>query len=114
MHRVLDSGESCHSALGRITSDLHLLGKRQHVGEQAVGRQRGRVDLPRIDMGLRLVQDAGQVAQNIGKAWHAGLVHGQRHGRFSLSLIRHMHAPESYLFAQSQAWRILCTRAVVE
>ena len=55
--RDLHAGQARHHAFGCIAGDLHLLGHGQHVGEQAIGSQRGAIELLGVDMGLRLVED---------------------------------------------------------
>jgi hypothetical protein len=58
---------------------LHLGGHGQHVGEQSIVRQHGVIDLFGVDVSLRLVEDAGQVAEDVDESWNARLIHGNVH-----------------------------------
>src|SRR6185369_997828 len=77
--RDVDPGEARHRALGAIAGDLHLAREGKHVGDEAHARQGGRLDLLRLAVRLRLVQDRGEVLQRVGEARRARLVHRDVH-----------------------------------
>ena len=73
-------GQTRHRTLGGIAGDLHLALHRKHVRKEAAVGQHGRLDLVRLGVRLRLVEDGREVLECVDKARSARLVHGDVHG----------------------------------
>jgi hypothetical protein len=79
----VDAGEARHRALRRVAGDLDLAREGKHIGEQAIARDHQRIDLARVAVRLRLVEDRRKIAQRVGKARRGSLIHRDSHRRDS-------------------------------
>src|SRR5262249_55980967 len=77
--RHLDAGEARDRALGGIARDLHLALHGKHVRVEAEIGEHDGLDLPRLGVRLRLVENRGKVLEDVGEARDAYLVHGNGH-----------------------------------
>ena len=76
---ILQPGEARHGALGGVAGDLHLPGERKHVGDQPHAAHDRGIDLPRLAVRLRLVEQDGEIPEHVGEARRARLVHRDLH-----------------------------------
>ena len=76
----LGAGEPERRVLGVIAEGLDLARERPHVRSKADGKIVRGVELARLGVGLRLVEDAEERRQRAFERRHAGLIKRNRHG----------------------------------